>query len=181
VCTGVMALATLFESDEGVWRGDLLVGCVCVSLGGLCDRGLGGLPGGEESVLVKGVRALIEAVCPGYDILLLGVEDTEGTTLPRELSEPIPFSRSLEPCSWSSGEGVLILACAGGEESRGTAVPNAERLLDEGTDESARREPARLRERLSLLRVLRGDNGGVDVIWSRDAARARDILWRRGL
>lgn len=41
-----------------------------VSFGGFADRGLGSLPGGDESEDVKGVRACSEAVRPGYDMVL---------------------------------------------------------------------------------------------------------------
>ena len=86
----------------------LCASVVCnVSFEGFADRGLGSLPGGDESVLVKGVKVCNDAAWAGYDILLLGVEETEATELASELTEPIQFSRSLPLWSWLSGEYVL--------------------------------------------------------------------------
>lgn len=176
VRAGVMALATVFESVEGVWRGVRREGSVEVA--GLAERGLRALPGGDESVLVKGVRACMDAVRPGCGMLLLGVENTEGAELSSELSEATPFSTSAGVCSSSSGESDVGWAAAG-LDAEDVFAANAGWRRDDLTDESARRELARLRELSSLLRVLRGDNDGVAVLERRDAGAARGILWRR--
>ena len=78
------------------------------SFDGFAERGLGSLPGGEESVLVKGVRACRDAACPGYDILLWAEEKTDEVELALELSEPTPFKRSPGRVSWSRGECVVV-------------------------------------------------------------------------
>lgn len=56
VCTGVMVSAAVLAGvpDEAVC--EVVVACM-ISLEGFADRGLGSLPGGDESELVKGVRA----------------------------------------------------------------------------------------------------------------------------
>lgn len=56
VFTGVIVLVTLFGALAGAAR-EVEVACI-VSYAGLADRGLGSLPGGDESELVNGVRAL---------------------------------------------------------------------------------------------------------------------------
>lgn len=177
VRAGVIALATVFESVEGVWRGVSRAGSVAVA--GLAERGLRALPGGDEPVLVKGVRACMDAVRPGYDIMLLRVENTDGAELSSELSEATPFSTSAGVCSSSSGESDVGWA-ASGLEADCVFAAKAGWRRDDLTDESARRELARLRElSLLLLRVLRRDNGGVAVLEGRDAGTARGILWWR--
>lgn len=91
VCTGVMVSAADFVGAlEGAWREEEKVACI-VSCEGFADRGLGSLPGGDESELVKGVRACSEEVRPGYDIVV--GENTDEAELGIELSEPAPFSR----------------------------------------------------------------------------------------
>lgn len=56
VFMGVMVLVTLLGALDGAAREEAEVACI-VSYEGLADRGLGSLPGGDESELVKGVRA----------------------------------------------------------------------------------------------------------------------------
>jgi hypothetical protein len=93
VCAGVIVVV---ECAEGA----LWVSVVRnVSFEGFADRGLGSLPGGDESVLVKGVKVCNDAAWAGYDMLLVGVEETEAAELANELTETISFSRSLVP--WS--------------------------------------------------------------------------------
>jgi hypothetical protein len=55
VFTGVMVSVPLVGALDGAAR-EVAVLCI-VSYEDLVDRGLDGLPGGDESVLVKGVRA----------------------------------------------------------------------------------------------------------------------------
>lgn len=55
VFTGVMVSVALVGALDGAAR-EAAVLCI-VSYEDLADRGLGSLPGGDESVLVKGVRA----------------------------------------------------------------------------------------------------------------------------
>jgi hypothetical protein len=55
VFTGVMVSVPLAGALDGAAR-EAAVLCI-VSYEGLADRGLGSLPGGDESELVKGVRA----------------------------------------------------------------------------------------------------------------------------
>ena len=63
-----------------------------VSCEGFAERGLGSLPGGEESVLVKGVRAWSEGLRPVYDILF-AAEKIDEAELAIELSELARSSR----------------------------------------------------------------------------------------
>jgi hypothetical protein len=56
---GVMVSATLLDALDGGARMEDEVACI-VSCESLEERGLGSLPGGEESELVKGVRACRE-------------------------------------------------------------------------------------------------------------------------
>lgn len=51
-----MVLVTLLDALDGAAREEVKVACI-VSCEGWADRGLGSLPGGDESELVKGVRA----------------------------------------------------------------------------------------------------------------------------
>jgi len=55
VLTGVMVSETLLGAVDGAAREEAVA--FIVSYGGLAERGLGSLPGGDESELVKGVRA----------------------------------------------------------------------------------------------------------------------------
>jgi hypothetical protein len=55
VLTGVIVSATLSGALESAAREGAMV--LIVSYEGLAERGLGNLPGGDESELVKGVRA----------------------------------------------------------------------------------------------------------------------------
>jgi hypothetical protein len=59
-----------------------------VSWEGFAERGLGSLPGGDESVLVKGVRACRDGLRPVND-MLLAAEKTEEAELVADLSEPV--------------------------------------------------------------------------------------------
>lgn len=128
-----------------------------VSLVDFAGRGLGSLPGGEESVLVRGVRACNDAPCPGYAIVISVKEKTEGVELARELSEPIPFSRSPGRCSSSAGESVIVLSCFDIEVLDESA---AERGACQLTDQPARRELVR-RE---LLRSPRRESRGLMLV-----------------
>jgi hypothetical protein len=122
---------------------------------GLAERGLGSLPGGDESVLVRGVRACSDAAWPGYDMSVLGAEKTEGPEL-MEVSEPAPFSTSPEPCSLSSGECALVLGKADADDDvLAAADADTEACFRRGAGDSVRRKPARLGERSSLRRVRR--------------------------
>jgi hypothetical protein len=107
VCTGVMVSVRILDGPETAALCEAIVAC-SGSYEGFADRGLGSLPGGDESELVRGVRAYNDADCPGCDILL-AAEKTEDAELAREESEPTPFSRSLRRCSWSSGESSVVL------------------------------------------------------------------------
>jgi hypothetical protein len=69
------------------------VACI-VSFGGFADRGLGSLPGGDESELVKGVRTCSDAVRPGYG-MVPAAENTDEATLEADVSERELVSRSL--------------------------------------------------------------------------------------
>lgn len=102
VCTGVIVSVTFLGGPTGALCEEAIV-ADSVSFEGFAERGLGSFPGGDESVLVKGVRAWSDAACPGYDILVLA-ENTEVTELAREVSEPTPFSKSPERLSSLSGE-----------------------------------------------------------------------------
>jgi hypothetical protein len=80
---------------------------------GFIERGLNGLPGGEESVLVNGVRAWSAAVWPGYDdIAECGFEKTDDAVLARELAEPTPVNKSPDRQSSSSGGVAVVLSSA---------------------------------------------------------------------
>jgi hypothetical protein len=89
-----------------------------VSIEGFADRGLGSLPGGEESVLVKGVRACRDAAWAGYDILRSGVICTEAVELTSNWIEPIPFSKPSPPWSWSSRGRYAGLLMGGSQFTR---------------------------------------------------------------
>lgn len=80
----------------------MAVECI-VSFGGFADRGLGSLPGGDESELVKGVRACREAVRPGYD-MVAGWENSDEVALEAEVSDQELASRSVRCGPWRSGE-----------------------------------------------------------------------------
>jgi hypothetical protein len=69
------------------------VACI-VSSGGFADRGLGSLPGGDESELVKGVRTCSDAVRPGYG-MVPEAENTDEAMLEADVSERELVSRSL--------------------------------------------------------------------------------------
>lgn len=88
----IVSVAFLTGAPGGALCEEAVVACI-VSCEGFADRGLGSLPGGDESVLVKGVRACNDALCPGYDIVM-AVEKTDDAELGTELSEPAPFSKS---------------------------------------------------------------------------------------
>lgn len=75
---------------------------------GFAERGLGSLPGGDESVLVRGVRACMEVGWPVYDILQSAVENTDEAVLATELSEPTSFKSSRERLSSSPGDSVFF-------------------------------------------------------------------------
>jgi hypothetical protein len=59
VFTGVMVSATLLRALDGAVRVEADVACI-FSCASLANRGLGSLPGGDESELVRGVRACRE-------------------------------------------------------------------------------------------------------------------------
>ena len=80
VCTGVMVSAPFVAGVlDGAWR------CI-VSYAGFAARGLGSLPGGDESELVKGVRACRDAVRPGFDMVPVA-EKTDEATLDADVSD----------------------------------------------------------------------------------------------
>jgi hypothetical protein len=66
VLTGVMVWAALSGALEGAAREEVVA--FIVSYECFADRGLGGLPGGDESELVKGVRAWKDMGWPARDI-----------------------------------------------------------------------------------------------------------------
>jgi hypothetical protein len=67
VLTGVMVSATLSGALDGATRKEAVA--FIVSYEGLAERGLGSLPGGDESELVKGVRAWRSIGCPERDMV----------------------------------------------------------------------------------------------------------------
>lgn len=95
----MVSVAVLREALGGTWC-ETEVACI-VSYEGFADRGLGGLPGGEQSELVKGVRACSEAVRSGYG-MVPDDEKTGEATLERELSDARLFSKSPRRASWFS-------------------------------------------------------------------------------
>lgn len=101
VCTGVMVSAPFLM---GALDGALCEGAVAciVSFGGFADRGLSSLPGGEESELVKGVRACSDAVWPGYD-MVPAAENTDEATLEADVSDRELVSKSLRRAPLSLG------------------------------------------------------------------------------
>jgi hypothetical protein len=90
VCTGVMVSVASFATARGGALSDVacMVSCACIA-----ERGLGSLRGGDESVLVKGVRAWSDGLRPVYD-MLCAAEKMEEAALADELSEPVRSSRS---------------------------------------------------------------------------------------
>lgn len=82
-----------------------MVAACIVSFGGFADRGLGSLPGGDESELVKGVRACSEAVRPEYD-MVLEAGDTDKAALEKKVSGWELVSRPGRSGPWLSGEDV---------------------------------------------------------------------------
>jgi len=83
VLTGVMVSETLLSAFEGAERVEALG--VIVSYGGLAERGLCGLPGGDEPELVKGVRACRDMGWPERD-MAVGVQKVEGAAASVEMA-----------------------------------------------------------------------------------------------
>jgi hypothetical protein len=84
-----MVLATLLLALDGAVRAEADVACIVaciVSCESLDDRGLGNLPGGDESELVRGVRACRELLCPERD-MVGGAEKVEEAGVDAEESE----------------------------------------------------------------------------------------------
>jgi hypothetical protein len=89
VLTGVMVSETLLGAFEGAAREEA-AGFI-VSYEVLTARGLGGLPGGDESELVKGVRACRDMGWPERDMAVgvrrVGVEvEVEGCATDVEMA-----------------------------------------------------------------------------------------------
>lgn len=101
---GVMVSATLVDALDGAACIEDEVACI-VSCESLEERGLGSLPGGEESELVKGVRAWREWLWPGRD-MVGGAEKVDEAGV--EESESTSSSRWLGRCASFLGESVLL-------------------------------------------------------------------------
>lgn len=142
-------MALIGSALERVLCEEEVVACI-VSLEGFAERGLGSFPGGDESVLVNGVRAFI---CAAYAIFVLVEEKMDEVELDTELAEPIPFRSPLERLSWSSGGELRLLMAEFLLDRRGAGGAGV-KVGDWGelTDESARREPARRGELFLGLR-----------------------------
>lgn len=104
VFMGVMVSATLVDALDGAACIEDEVACI-VSCESLEERGLGSLPGGEESELVKGVRAWREWLWPGRD-MVGGAEKVDEAGV--EESESTSSSRWLGRCASFLGESVLL-------------------------------------------------------------------------
>jgi hypothetical protein len=107
VCTGVMVAPAWFMT---AWEGASREGAMdaCMSFDGCAERGLGSFPGGDESVLVKGVRACIEVAWLGYDILGLAGDNTDNVEAANELADAVRLRRVHARCSSSASECVLL-------------------------------------------------------------------------
>jgi hypothetical protein len=93
VFMGVMVSATLLGAPEGAERVEVEVARI-FSCESLCNRGLGNLPGGDESELVRGVRACRELLWPERD-MVDGAEKVEEAGVGVEESESASSSSSL--------------------------------------------------------------------------------------
>jgi hypothetical protein len=108
-------------------------------------------------------------------------EKIDEVELDTELAEPTPFKRPPERLSWSSGGELRELTAEFLLDLRGAGGAGAN-VGDWGelTDESARREPARLGELFRGLRRGWGVDDVPSVLSGRmAAAEARDIVWRQ--
>lgn len=153
VLTGVMVSGPLLGALGGAARREAEVACI-VSYAGLDECGLGSLPGGDESELVKGVRALRAVWCPERD-MAEGVEAMEEACVGVEAAESRSISSSRGRCALLSGEDTLALALVQ-RASPAAAVGMAAESACEATDGSARCEAARRRVRSSrVLRAVR--------------------------
>jgi hypothetical protein len=177
VCTGVIVSVTFLGRPEAGSRCEEVIVACKVSFEGFAERGLGSLPGGDESVLVRGVRACKDAACPAYDILLWGLEKTDDAELARELSEPTLFSTS--PNRWSSSVGECVrLLSSMDNDALGAGDANTARCGCNLTDEPARCEPARRGPASLLPRASSVLSNGVRALESGNVtADARDMLW----
>jgi hypothetical protein len=105
---GVMVSATLLGALDGAACVEDEIGCI-VSCESLEERGLGSLPGGDESELVKGVRACREIFWPERD-MVEGAEKVEEAGVGAEESESTSSSRSLGRRASFLGEFDLFLS-----------------------------------------------------------------------
>ena len=171
MCTGVIVSVAFFA--DALESALCEVACI-VSYESLAERGLGSLPGGDESELVKGVRACRDELRPGYDIVW-AAENTDEAELGRELSERALVSTSPWRRPWSSGECVLLLSSLL-MLSPAADDCTAEELGREVTDGSVYRKPARRNELSSVAPRLSLTAVRVSVLMSEIvAAEARDI------
>lgn len=110
VCTGVMVLGPTVDALAGGGRAEAEAAYI-VSYEGLADRGLGSLPGGDESELVNGVRALRAVGWPARD-MAEGAEKVDEACVGVEQAESTSLSSSRGCCASlvCVGDGTLILA-----------------------------------------------------------------------
>lgn len=101
-----MVSATLSGALDGAACAEAVA--FIVSYEGLAERGLGSLPGGDESELVKGVRAWREAGGPARD-MAEGAEKVEEVVVGVELPESTWFSSESERRASSKSEYKLPL------------------------------------------------------------------------
>ena len=144
-----------------------------VSFGGFADRGLGSLPGGDESELVKGVRACREAVRAGYDIVS-DWENSGDAALETEVSDQELANRPVRRGPWRSGEYASFPCTVSSSRAADGACPAAVPLED-----SARL--AGRGEACAGSRWLVSVGGCISTVGVEGVgAEARDMNWRKG-
>lgn len=165
-----MASGPMFSALDGA-------ACVCiVSYERLVERGLGSLPGGDESVLVKGVRACADEGWPERD-MALAAEKMDECDVGVEVVELASFNSSPGRRAWSSsaaaGEGELGLSSAAHVSSAACEAVAADRVERDEADEATRREAARRKCLFSRSLRLCADMGSALVLECRGLAAER--------
>jgi hypothetical protein len=151
VLTGVMVSETLLGAFDAAPREEAVA--FIVSYEWRAERGLGSLPGGDESELVKGVRACRDTGGPERD-MAVDVREVEGAGV--GVTEMTQFSSVSERSASLRGEYELVVAVVLRASPAATAVGPGCELTDEPAScEPARRdEPSRRMPRRPLAHAL---------------------------